>query len=235
MQLLKISFILAIAISLCSFAYMTAFEEGKEQLYKEFLEEFKEVNIPNTITLKGGESRLNRLVARENIKKPEGQTKIIEKEVVVVAVDHHILGSKYGTFISGIDRGMMSRMGPTTYEAEVMVASTDGYNAVIYSESRSFDLSSKSFYLATYDKRGNQVDSKYLGRAGHDSFVEFAVTKKMGLTIKEMMSKLGSDGYEENNTKKMFVTSKGEILVHNNNEEIKSPTKQSKKKILSIG
>jgi len=232
MQLLKISFILTLTISLCSFAYMTTFEDGKEQLYKEFLQEFKKVNIPNTITLKGGQPQLERLKTRDDIKKPKIQSQTLEKEVVV---NNHILGSKYGTFISGINRGMMSRMGPSTYEAEVMVASTDGYNAVIYSESRSYNMSSKSFYLATYDKNGNQVDSKYLGYAGHDSFVEMAVTKKMALTINEMMNKADSNTYEVNNTKKMFVTPKGEILVHNTNEEIKTPTKQSKKSKLSIG
>ncbi len=229
MQLLKISFVLSLTISLCSFAYLTATEDGREELYNEFLSEFKKVNISKPFKL---EARYPQLEEEQTINKK--QSKKIE-----VAEERHILGGDYATFIPDINRGMMSRMGPSTYEAEAMVASNDQYNAVIYSESRSFNMGSKSFYMATYSKEGHQISVQYLGYAGSNSFVEMDVAKNknMSMTVKEMIKKDNTKKYDANQTKKMMISPKGEILVHGEKkvEPLEIPQKQSKKSKFNVG
>lgn len=231
MQLLKISLVLTLTISLCSFAYLSTTEDGREELYNEFLNEFEKVDISNTLKLEGANYAELKRVDVPKVEKQK-QSKKIE-----VAKERHILGADYGTFIPGINRGMMSRMGPSTYEAEAMVASNDKYNAVIYSESRSFGRGAKSFYMATYGKDGNQISVKYLGRAGSNSFVKLDVAKNMSMTVKGMIKRDNNKKYDVDQTKKMMISPKGEILVHGEKkiETLEIPLKKSKKSKYNVG
>lgn len=219
MQLVKVSFIVALTTSLCSFAYLSNMEDGKEQLYKEFLSQFEQVQLPTVVTFKMNVELYE--------KKQQNQTHRKER----AKVNTKILGTKFGDFIPGINHGMMSRMGPSTYEAEAALATSGKYSAVIYSRSRAFDGGAKSYSLATFDGNGKSIETKYLGYVGENECVEIAITKKMELTIKGMLSKGEGNNYEVDNTKKMFITPKGEILVHgetNVKKEVPLKLKNSK-------
>lgn len=205
MQLLKISLILGLVTSLCSFAYYTAYEDGQERLYKEFLSKFEQVDLPSSLTLDAH--------IYTNEMTPEMRKKQLEK-AESKKERAKILTKEYSSFIPGISRGMMSRMGPATYKAEYALAAVGKYSAVIYSESRSFDGGAKSYILATFDGKGKSIGTRYIGYADFDRQTELNVNEEMELTIKELMMKDGTESYLEKSVSKMFITPKGEILVH---------------------
>lgn len=205
MQLVKISLLLALVTSLCSFAYYSAQDDGRERLYKDFLSKFEQVNLPSTLTLE------SYIVTNEM--EPEERKKQLEKSESKEELSK-VLGKDYATFIPGIDRGMMSRMGPSTYKAELALATSGKYSAVIYSESRSFDGGAKSFILATFDGNGAPVGTQYLAYVDLERGAKLTISKKMELTVKELIVKGAGHKYNEKGTKKMFITPKGEILVH---------------------
>lgn len=224
MQLLKISFILGLVGSLCSFAYYSANEDGRERLYKNFLSEFEQVDLPSTLTLEA------HIVTNEM--KPEKRKKQLEK-LESKAELSKVLTKEYATFIPGIERGMMSRMGPSTYKAELALATSGKYSAVIYSESRSFDGGAKSFILATFDGNGEPIGTRYLGYSDLEEQTELTVSEKMELTVKHLTIDGDEKEYDEEGTKRMFITPKGEILVHEEDqllEEIEPVQKKAKLK-----
>ena len=210
MQLLKISFILSLVTSLCSFAYYSTYEDGRERLYKDFLSKFEQINLPNTITLEAY------IVTNEMT--PQKRKKQLEKLESKTELNK-VLTKDYDAFIPGIGRGMMSRMGPSTYKAELALATSGKYSALIYSESRAFDGGAKSYLLATFDGKGNPIATRYLGYSGLEEQTELTITERMELTTKRIVLEGESKRYDEKDVKKMFITPKGEILVH---EETKS-------------
>lgn len=218
MQLLRISFLLLLTITLSSFAYFSTIDEGRKQLYKDFLKEFERVNLPTKVLLK---AYIPQLEDSEE-EKPQWNSSV--------------LGSEYGDFIPSINRGMMSRMGPSVFRAELMLATTTHYNAVIYSKSRSFDGGGKSYILATFNKEGKMLYSQTLGYAGFENQVNLEVTKKMEFTIQQMEIQGEEQSYEVQDTKKVFITPKGEILVHQEQNLLDSPAiqQQTKPKFTSL-
>lgn len=205
MKLLKVSLIAVITLSLCSFAYYSM-DDGRDQLYKDFLSEFAAIQLPKKIVFKAPQF------------KPQQNKKAEKTKSKVLTYD-------YESFIPGLGRGRMSRMGPSTYEAEVLLTANETFNAVIYSESRAFDRDAKSFILATYDDKGKQIDRRYLGYASSRNTVEMMATPKLELTIKEVQQKENEGKKRE--AKKMFITPKGNILVHGE-EDTKIKSKQLK-------
>lgn len=220
MQLLKIGFILSLVGSLCSFAYYSAHEDGREELYKDFLSQFEQVNLPSTVTLKAY-NVTNKI-------KPKKNKKSLEKAAEL----SNLLGNEYASFIPGIKYGKMSRMGPSTYRAELALATTGKYSAVVYSESRSFDGEGKSYFLATFDGHGTPIATHFMGYSNIEEEVDLAISKRMELTIKSFHVK-GANNRSEEATKKMFITPKGEILVHEEDqllEELEPVQKSAKLK-----
>jgi hypothetical protein len=208
MQLLKIGFILSLVGSLCSFAYYSAQDDSREQLYKEFLSQFEQVDLPSKITLEAY------IVTNEM--KPAKRKKQLEKAKSEAEV-LKVLTKEYAPFIPEIEYGMMSRMGPSTYKAELALATTGKYSAVIYSKSRSFDGGAKSYVLATFDGHGTPIETQYLGYSDLEEKVELTISKKMELRTKRLRVE-GTVNGQEREIKNMFITSKGEILVHEEDE-----------------
>lgn len=209
MKLLKVSLIAVITLSLCSFAYYSM-DDGRDQLYKDFLSEFAAIQLPKKIVFKAPQFK-NDLKPQQNKKAEQPKSKVLTYD--------------YESFIPGLGRGRMSRMGPSTYEAEVLLTANETFNAVIYSESRAFDRDAKSFILATYDDKGKQIDLRYLGYASPKNTIEMMATSKLELTIKEIQKEENTGKKRE--AKKMFITPKGDILVHGE-EDIKIKSKQLK-------
>lgn len=223
MQLLKIGFILSLLGSLCSFAYYSAHEDGREELYKDFLSQFEQVDLPSTLTLKAYNVR--------NKIKPKKNKKTLEQTENAAKISN-LLGNEYASFIPGIKYGKMSRMGPSTYKAELALATSGKYSAVVYSESRSFDGEGKSYFLATFDGHGTPIATHFMGYSNIEEEVDLAISKRMELTIKSFRVK-GANNRSEEATKKMFITPKGEILVHEEDqplEELEPVQKRAKLK-----
>lgn len=208
MQLLKIGFILSLVGSLCSFAYYSAQDDSREQLYKKFLSQFEQVDLPSTLTLKA--------YIVTNKMKSEKDENALERSENRAKVSN-LLGNEYASFIPGIERGKMSRMGPSTYKAELALATSGKYSAVIYSETRSFDGDGKSYILATFDGHGVPIDRRYLGYSSLEEEIELRISNKMELRTKRLPVEGTVNEYEEE-IKNMFITPKGEILVHEEDE-----------------
>lgn len=205
MQLLKISFILGLVGSLCSFAYYSASEDGREQLYKKFLGEFEQINLPSSLTL-----RANIITDKTKSTDHKERTEKLEPKIGT----SKILGKEYVSFIPGIERGMISRMGPNRYKAELALATSGKYSAVIYSESRAFDGVGRSFILATFDAKGQSIGTHNLAYVDLEQEAEVTISEKMEFTLKTLLIKEDVKSYKEEATKKVFITPKGEIMVH---------------------
>jgi hypothetical protein len=209
MKYLKMGFVFAVALSLTSFAYLSTDDFGKEELFKAFINEFKQVQLPNTLTFKSDYHRVNKhevsqsgeLLQNSIIKKSSNKPK-------------RVLGKDYVTFIPGINSGMMSRIGPTTYTAEVMLASNKQYTAVIYSESRPFDYTVNGYTLATFDNTGKQIYAKHIGESSTNGYIKMAFSKNMSITINNISINQETNKNTIENTKKWFITPVGKILIH---------------------
>jgi hypothetical protein len=210
MQLLKIGFILSLVGSLCSFAYYSAQEDSREQLYKKFLGQFEQVDLPSTMTLKA-------YIVTNKIKpkKNEKQLESLENGVKT----SNLLGSEYASFIPEIEFGKMSRMGSNTYKAELALVTNGKYSAVIYSVTRSFDGDGKSYVLATFDGHGVPLKNRNLGYSSLEEEIELTISNKMELTIKRLLVEGDTEEYE-GEISKMFITPKGEILVHEEDQPL---------------
>jgi hypothetical protein len=208
MKIFKIAFIATLAISFCSFAFnsKTEKEDGKEQLYKDFLSKFELVKLPKHLVLKPLTESL--------------QKATLETEPVLEHKNKdkgRVLGAKYAAFIPEIEEGMMSRMGPSTIEAEAMLATNSkDYNALIYSSSYSYGFNSKSYFLATFDKNGAPLHSQYLGHANGQGKLDLTVSADMKLLVKELEQ--GTNNPTElvaGRSTELVVNNKGEIVVKN--------------------
>lgn len=208
MQFVKIGFILSLVGSLCSFAYYSTQDSSREQLYKKFLNQFESVDLPSTLTLKA-----YIVTDKTRSKKDKNTMKPSEHR----AKKSILLGNEYASFIPGIARGKMSRMGPNTYKSELALATKGKYSAVIYSEKRSFDGDGKGYILATFDGHGTPIQTRYLGYSSLEEEIELIINKKMELSIKRLFIEGDINDFEEE-AKKIFISPKGEILVH---EEVK--------------
>ncbi len=219
MKLLKISFLLTVLISLCSFAYLSV-EEGREQLYNEFLNEFDKVKIPSSFSLKSdyyNSSDINLQKQKNTVSKTSDLKKKKQKPRKVLRHD-------YAAFIPDIKNGLMSRMGPSTYEAEKLLVSNKVFSAIIYSESRSYRYASKSFYLATFDNQGNQIDTKFIGYSEPSVNMVLAVSKDLNIKVKKKNVKINKDlAKHDTLDKNMFITPNGKIKVHSNINENNKP------------
>ena len=214
-------FVFALALSLSSFAYLSTDDFGKEELFKAFINEFKKVQLPNTLTFKSDYHRVNKHEVNQS-----GdllQNSIIKKSGNKIK---NALGMNYVTFIPGINSGMMSRIGPTTYTAEVMLASNKQYTAVIYSKSRPFDYTINGYTLATFDNTGKQINAKHIGESSTDGYIKMALSRNMSITINDISINQETAKKTIENTKKWFITPDGKILIHEieskSNEKVNS-------------
>jgi hypothetical protein len=211
MKIIKIAFIAVLAISFCSFAYNNSHEEGREQLFKDFLSQFKSIELPT----------------KTSFKAPSDKEK----------ANRTVLDEKFDAFIPGITNGRMSRMGPSTYEAELLLSSTNNFATLIYSRSRGFDGRNKSYYLATFDQHGTEIGNHQLGYVHESSYIDLDLAADMKMLVTSMQTD-DYDAAEKNffpkTIKKMFVTAKGEIMVEEDRpfqKEDIAPTKQQAQKL----
>jgi hypothetical protein len=94
------------------------------------------------------------------------------------------LGANFGKMIPEIEDGMMSRMGPDDFVAEAIIKKSDKYDAVIYSRIPSF-RSAKTYYVATFDKNGNQISKIQIAGKNYEFIRECHVSKDAKIVVKK--------------------------------------------------
>jgi hypothetical protein len=190
--------IFAIA-ALCSFALIKTNNSKLpiDQNYKNFLEKFDKVELPHKIAVKRFKTR-------------EAYYKSVDSE------DNRgdskkYLSSEYADILPDISRGMMSRMGPDDYEAEVMLASTKHFDAVIFSRIPSF-RGSKTYYVATFDKNGKMLSKMTVASGGYSSIEDCKISKDLVINVDKYKIE-GLNGDEEKADLKYVYTSSKEYMI----------------------
>lgn len=193
MKVLKIGFILSIVASLCSFAYYNNKEKERVALYQEFLKQFEQVELPGRVVLKPTDYAAMFKLEEEKESKEEKISPVLDMS--------------FKDFIPALGRGRMSRLGPSTYRAEVLLTSNKKFDAVIFSVSRPYDRNACSYTIKTFDKKGKAIAEHALGYADAKNKVVLTATEDLELTVKGGQ-KVGKSVI------KMKLTPSGEVLVH---------------------
>lgn len=211
MKIIKLAFILIVSISLYSFAYHNSVEDGREQLFKIFLNQFKSIQLPSKIAFK-----------------------LSDKTDKRVALDE-----KFDAFIPGITNGRMSRLGPSTYEAELLLSADNNFATIIYSRSRGFDGKNKSYYLATFDQHGAEIGTQFLGYTNDISYIDMDMAADLKISATIMHSDDDYDAAVKNffpkSVKKMFISAKGEILSDEDKVIEKKETTPIQQQVQKLG
>lgn len=74
----------------------------------------------------------------------------------------------FDDFIEGVSESMFSRGGGDNYRYEMVLAGNNNYVAIVYSREGNWDkhLSPKTYYVATYDKKGNAIATLEIAKKG---------------------------------------------------------------------
>lgn len=135
--------------------------------YKRFLEKFDQVAFPYSIKFE-----------KPAISSYNERAKVGNND------QSKYLGSDFSDILPEIKHGMMSRMGPDDFIAEALIKNGDKFDAVIYSRQRSF-RGSKSFFAATYDKKGKLISKIDIGDCNHENIKEFSVSENLEITVEK--------------------------------------------------
>lgn len=133
MKSLPFAFALLFALSLCSFAIFRTQEAApiEESLRTQYLAAFRPVAFPYTLNAENTEYKKKARFSRD-----------------------------YKHFIPGLSRGSFSRMGPSYYYPDAVLASTEKYDAVLYVEQAPYGGEGGSFVLQTIAKNGDIIATR---------------------------------------------------------------------------
>jgi len=225
MKNLTMALLAVTTIALCSFAYMNVNSETnkvKPKVYKKFLSNFDQVNFPFTV----------------GDKQPSTFAELEELEYQI-SPDDKYLGSEFDAIIPEMQNGRYSRMGPDDFAAEVMLASTKKFDAIIYSRMPSF-RGGKTYYVATFDKAGKMISKVNVARTGYGQFEEARVTKDLSIEIDsytiesdELQEGDTEIAYHLKETREIFIAPSGNIIEDKLNKEV--PTIQKIIPSLDLG
>lgn len=182
MKILRFVFPVAALALLCSFAISkitTTSNSNKDNtvkkqvvkklpidpVYKQFLEKFDPVDFPYAIKFE-----------KPAISTYEATTKVGTYD------ESKYLDNDFAEILPEIKNGMMSRMGPDDFIAEALIKNGDKFDAVIYSRVRSFK-GKKSFYAATFDKKGKLISRIEIALQNYETIREFSVSDKQEITV----------------------------------------------------
>jgi hypothetical protein len=187
-------FLALFALSLCSFAIYENYEDNspiEEAQLTQYLSQFRAETLPYTINKKSQDWMTQPLIS-----------------------------SKHTHFIPYIIKNSFSRIGPTIYRSDALIASNDRFYAVIYTEKSPIEHVFPNFFLQTIDKKGDVIATQSLIK--EDYFLsqeqnienEASVIINADLSIK--MTMLRYDFTTKSNilvTKNWQITESGEIRV----------------------
>lgn len=226
MKVLKFALPMLALAGLCSFVFVQSSTKSEdlpiEQTYKNFLAKFDKVELPYSVEIK-------RHKTREAFYDAENNNSADRKE-------GKYIGREFGDILPEVNRGMMSRMGPDDYEAEVMLAAGKNFDAVIYSRSASF-RGSKTYYVATFDKKGKMLGKMAIASQNYSSIEECKVSKDLVINVEKYKIE-GMNSLEEEDTdltytlassKEYVITAAGNIestTAKNNSPEQQQAAKK---------
>jgi hypothetical protein len=214
MKILKIFLPLAFIALLSSFV-LSSFSKGKQSsryskqikveekkpidpLYAKFLDKFDTPDFPFIIKFdKPGIEKNYEGNQRDKIKESK------------------FLGASFSKMIPEIKDGMMSRMGPDDFVAEIIIKKSDRYDAVIYSRVPSF-RSTKTYYVATYNKHGKQISKIQIAQKNYEIIRECQVSEDGKIAIHKTAVR---SEYDRNADKTRFSYHKNGIEIYTINED----------------
>ncbi|MCP4441270.1 MAG: hypothetical protein GY810_20385 [Aureispira sp.] len=213
MRFLTIGLSTAFLISLCSFVAIQVTSTPKElpvdqELYKKFLSKFTKAKLP--YTLKFDAPKVRGKWYKNGFKASQENAK----------VENH-LTHEFSKFIPAIRRGYMSRMGPDDYQAEVMVASNDKFNAIIYSKKPNYAGRKTTYTLMTFDQHGDLISKQDIARVYGESYYDAKISKNLVVSVKHYKAEYDDtkkyDDQQEMDFRagesiKYTITATGEIL-----------------------
>jgi len=149
MNKLHLAFMSLVFIGLCSFGFWKANDAPPvdKVLYQRYLDKFKAVKLPLVID--------NKYIASGIKTRPE-------------------LGNEFKTFIPSLARGYMSRMGPDDFSADVIIARSKTFNAVLYVQTPSYG-DNTSIILSTLDADGNLIAQETVAYMYDDKSYQTAI------------------------------------------------------------
>ncbi len=200
MKLMKFALPLFAIAALCSFALIKSNDSKLpiDKTYKNFLEKFDKVELPHKITAK-------------RFKTSEAYFKSVDSD------DNRgerkkYLSSEYADILPEISRGMMSRMGPDDYQAEVLLATTKHFDALIFSRIPSF-RGNKTYYVATFDKNGKMLSKMAVASFGYTSIEDCKISKDLVINVDKFKIE-GLNGDEGDTALSYVHTSSKEYMIN---------------------
>lgn len=211
MRILIVGLSTAVVLTLCSFVIHSTQQKlpVDQKLYKEFLAKFDKVKMPYNISYEQPKTRGDMY-----------ETKFKTSHENTRGNKH--LSHDFSKFIPAIRRGYMSRMGPDDYQAEVLVAATEQFNAIIYSKRPSHAGRKTAYILMTFDQYGDLISKEEVANIyGSNSFTEAKISKNLVVTTKEYKAIYDKDAeysedqkvdFELQQIAKYTIAATGEIL-----------------------
>lgn len=210
MRILIVGLSAAVVLTLCSFVIHSTQQKMPvdQKLYKQFLAKFDKVKMPYAISYEQPKTRGE--MYNSKFKTSHENTN----------ANKH-LSHDFSKFIPAIRRGYMSRMGPDDYQAEVLVAANEQFNAIIYSKKPSHAGRKTAYILMTFDPYGDLISKEEVASTYGDSFTEAKISKKLVVTSKQYKAVYDKNSsydedqkvnFELEQTAKYTITATGEIL-----------------------
>ena len=210
---MKFALALFAIAALCSFALIKSNDSKLpiDKTYKNFLEKFDKVKFPLKITAK-------------RFKTSEAYFNSVDSEDNRSDYKKH-LSSEYAGILPEISSGRMSRMGPDEYQAEVMLASTKHFDAVMFSRIPSFG-GNKTYYVATFDKNGKMLSKMAVASDGYSYVEDCKISKSLVINIDKFKIE-GLNGDEGDTALSYVHTSSKEYMINGSGIIIDTAAKKS--------
>jgi hypothetical protein len=205
MKILKFAFAAVLLMGLSSFVLVSSFHKEEkaappidQKLYHKFLAKFEKAELPYTLSPEKA--------------KTVGEYFDLQQKAVPFNEEKH-LGREFSDILPAIARGMMSRMGPDDYQAEVLLAASKHFNALIYSRTPAF-REGQTYFVATFDADGHKIDEIAISASYYRTFKEATIDEDLNISMRTYEVE-GMDGEEEDELRYQLKESKDYAISPN--------------------
>lgn len=138
-----------------------------KKLFKKFLKSFPSQGLPYKVD----QAELLKYRIDKNTTKSE-----------MMELRQNQIPDEFAAYVPGLNQGKFSRMGPSTYRFEQLLAQTDDVVAVVISNDRGY-RSNPSFVLYTYSTKGKLLTTKQLGWRSYNSITTASVDTNLDIEV----------------------------------------------------
>ncbi len=138
-----------------------------KKLFKKFIKSFPSEGLPYKVD-------------QAQLLKYKINAKMTREEITALMVNE--IPDEFSAYVPGLNQGKFSRMGPSTYRFEQLLAQTDNIVAVVISKSRGY-RSNPSFLLYTYSSKGKLLTTKQLGWRSYNSITTASIDKDLSIEV----------------------------------------------------